>query len=149
MTSMMSSRELVSASFRLVSRGYECEAVDRFLDEAASALAAHEAGRTAALSAAEVDTVRFESSSLMKKGYAQDAVDEVLDAVAATLRSYEGTGLGASAAQSGTPAEPTVTVPEPSTQDGPVERAAPAEPPASAVMEGDATRRPFWRRWTS
>lgn len=75
------------------SRGYSADHVDEWLDEAAAALGAHEAGEPAALAAADVGAVRF-ALARGAAAYPMDEVDALLDRVAGALSTHEARAPG-------------------------------------------------------
>lgn len=91
-------RDLVEHRFRAAARfteGYSADSVDDWLDEAAAALSAHEAGTpaSAALTAADVEAARFPTMR-GASSYRMDEVDDLLDRVAAALRAHEARASG-------------------------------------------------------
>ncbi|GAA1421490.1 DivIVA domain-containing protein [Agrococcus citreus] len=73
-----------------LAEGYSADSVDDWLDEAAAALSAHEAGSPASapLTAADAEAARFPTMR-GASAYRMDEVDELLDRVAAALRAHE------------------------------------------------------------
>lgn len=85
--------ELIEHRFAAPSRfaeGYSADSVDDWLDEAAAALSAHEAGSPASapLTAADAEAARFPTMR-GASAYRMDEVDDLLDRVAAALRAHE------------------------------------------------------------
>ena len=91
----VSSKKFSTTSLR---EGYEQDAIDLFMDEAARTLQDHETRASGppphgVLTSSDLLNKKFNITKFRQEGYEQDQVDEFLDEVVEVLKAYESRGL--------------------------------------------------------